>query len=81
VNWCRLAYGLADATATDLSLASVKSRLGLPFWYRFTRVVPEKGPLNVCVYVYAIAITTVTDHLNDAGSAIIRVCACPDYNL
>ena len=33
----------------SLSLASVKSRLVLPFWYRPTRVVPEKGPLNVCV--------------------------------
>ena len=33
----------------SLSLASVKSRLVLPFWYRLTRVVPEKGPLNVCV--------------------------------
>jgi len=29
----------------------VKSRLVLPFWYRLTRVVPEKGPLNVCVCV------------------------------
>jgi len=28
--------------------ASVKSRLVLPFWYRLTRVVPEKGLLNVC---------------------------------
>ena len=27
----------------SLSLASVKSRLFLPFWYRLTRVVPEKG--------------------------------------
>ena len=35
----------------SLSLASVKSRLVLPFWYRFTRVVPEKGPLNGCVCV------------------------------
>ena len=35
----------------SLSLASVKSRLVLPFWYRLTRVVPEKGPLNVCVCV------------------------------
>ena len=26
-------------------------RLVLPFWYRFTRVVPEKGPLNGCVCV------------------------------
>ena len=35
----------------SLSLASVKSRLVLPFSYRPTRVVPDKGPLNgfVCV--------------------------------
>ena len=32
-----------------LSLASVKSRLVLPFWHQLTRVVPDKGPLNVCV--------------------------------
>ena len=40
----------------SLSLASVKSRLVLPFWYRLTWVVPEKGPLKggvcVCVCVY-----------------------------
>jgi len=30
---------------------SVKSRLVLPFCYRLTRVVPEKGPLNGCVCV------------------------------
>ena len=35
----------------SLSLASVKSRLVLPFWYRLTRVVPDKGPLNRCVCV------------------------------
>ena len=35
----------------SLSLASVKSRLVLPFWYRFIQVVPEKGPLNMCVCV------------------------------
>ena len=33
----------------SLSLASVKSRLVLPFWYRITLVVTEKGPLNWCV--------------------------------
>jgi len=38
-----------------VSLASVKSRLVLPFWYRPTRVVPEKGPLNVCVCVCVCA--------------------------
>jgi len=34
----------------SLSPASVKSRLVLPFWYRLTRVVPETGPLNGCVF-------------------------------
>ena len=33
----------------SLSLASVKSRLVLPFWYRLTWVVPDKGLLNGCV--------------------------------
>ena len=33
------------------SLASVKSRLVLPFWYRLTQVVLDKGPLNGCVCV------------------------------
>ena len=35
----------------SLSLASVKSRPVLLFWYRLTQVVLEKGPLNVCVCV------------------------------
>ena len=35
----------------SLSLASVKSRLVLPLWYRLTRVVPDKGSLNGCVCV------------------------------
>ena len=35
----------------SLSLASVKSRLVLSFWYQFTWVVPAKGPLNGCVCV------------------------------
>ena len=37
------------AQLMPLSLASVKSRLVLPFCYRLTWVVPEKGPLNGCV--------------------------------
>jgi len=36
----------------SLSLVSVKSRLVLPFWYRLTWVVPDKGPLNGCVCVF-----------------------------
>jgi len=41
-NWCHY---------HSLSLASVKSRLVLPFWYRLTWVVPDKGSLNGCMYV------------------------------
>ena len=36
----------------SLSLASEKSRLVLPFWYRLTWVIPEKGPLNGCVCLW-----------------------------
>ena len=35
----------------SLSLVPVKSRLVLPICYRLTRVVQDKAPLNVCVYV------------------------------
>ena len=35
----------------SLSLASVKSRLVLPFWYQLPHIVPDKGPLNGCVCV------------------------------
>ena len=46
----------------SLSLASVKSRLVLPSWYRLTWVVPEKGPLNGCVWwvcvCFAVLIAT-----------------------
>ena len=35
----------------SLSLASVKSRLVLPFWYWLTWIVSDKGPLSGCMYV------------------------------
>ena len=38
----------AQLVPLPLSLASVKSRSVLPFWYRLTRVVPDKGPLDEC---------------------------------
>ena len=47
----------------SLSLASVKSRLALPFWYRLTRVVPDKGPLHVCVCVCVCVLATLYDHV------------------
>ena len=39
---------MAQQMPLPLTVASVKSRLVLPFWYRLTRVVPDKGPLNGC---------------------------------
>ena len=39
----------------SLSLASVKSRSVLPFWYWLTRVVLDKAPLNGCVCVCNIS--------------------------
>ena len=47
----------------SLSLASVKPRLVLPFWYRLTRVVPDKGPLNGCVCVcVCLQVTRTLQH-------------------
>jgi len=41
------------------SLASFKSRLVIPFWYRLTHVVLEKRPLNGCtVVVVVVAVST-----------------------
>ena len=50
---CRLAYGhmASWCHCHSLSLASVKSRSVLPFWYRLTWVVPDKEPLNGCVFM------------------------------
>jgi len=50
----------ADISQLNLPHASVKSRLVLPFWYRLTWVVPEKGPLNVCVYMCVLITIVVT---------------------
>jgi len=43
----------------SLSLASVKSRLVLPFWYRPTWVVPDKGSLDGCVCVCVLSSLSV----------------------
>jgi len=58
---CRFAYGPANATATQ-------SRLVLPFWYRLTWVVPDKGLLNGCccfvVYIYILLFVMVMEALS-----------------
>jgi len=59
----------------SLSVAPVKSKLVLPFWYRLTWVVPEKGPLNVrvcvwyrcpkkCIYMLNLPILWVEKHVH-----------------
>jgi len=54
----------------SLSLASVKSRLVLPLWYRPTRVVPNKGPLNGCVCVCVCVCASVR------ACMLVFVCVC-----
>jgi len=52
----------------SLTLASVKSRLVLLFWFwcRLTWVVPDKGPLNVCVCVFVdIFLMSFIQHFAD----------------
>jgi len=46
------AYGPADATATPSSLASLKSRMVLPFWCQLTQVVLKMRLLNGCLSVF-----------------------------
>jgi len=48
-----------------LSLASLKSRLVIPFGYRLTWVVSEKGPLNGCVCVSVCLTTRYRDSVSD----------------
>jgi len=77
---CRLAYGLADATAIH---CLSKCRIGLPFWYWLTQVDPDKGPLNVCVCVRACVhvvvkmewCTTFTHFISTVGLALSG-CLC-----
>jgi len=59
----------------SLSLASVKSRLVIPFWYWFTQVVPEKGPLNGCVCCFVHNVT-MHAHKYEHSCNIVNVNWC-----
>jgi len=64
----------------SLSLASVKSRLVLPFWYRLTRVVPDKGPLNGCVCVIQCYVLHSRDSHTSLGQLTpIYTVQCQSY--
>ena len=60
----------------SLSLASVKSRLVLPFLYRLTWVVPEKGPLNGCVCVCVCATAYPIDGARSQSRYVFRLSVC-----
>ena len=51
----------------------------LLFWYRLTRVVPDKGPLNVCVCVvvlvrFSLFNANVTDWLEEYLGSDLSLC-------
>ena len=52
--WSEMHTCIWPSWCHSLSLASVKSRLVLPFWYLLTWVVPEKGPLKGCSFVHSL---------------------------
>ena len=58
----------------SLSIASVKSRLVLLFWYRLTLVVPEKGPLNGCVCVCVCVLDGIID--GQLQTSIVKMQRC-----
>jgi len=60
----------------SLSLASVKSRLLLTFCYRLTRVVPDKGLLNVLLLLLLYVITgSITRRYISYSEAAVEVFA------
>jgi len=54
----------------SLSLASANFRLVLPFWYRLTRVVLDKGPLNGCVCVFLHQLSFADHSANSVNCTI-----------
>jgi len=58
----------------SLSLASVKSRLVLSFWYRLTRVVLDKGPLNGCMCISDDLTTLQVNCTKKSPASFVMVC-------
>ena len=54
-----------------------KIQMVLPFWYRFTRVVPDKGPLNVCIIIIIIIIFLVQFRILDRSISHFRILGKP----
>jgi len=58
------ACGPADATATSSSLASLKSRMVLPFLCWLAQLILEKRPLNGCLCVSMDVISMLVEGTN-----------------
>ena len=56
---------------TPSSLASFKSRLVLPFWYRLTQIVLEKRPLNGCSVAFSELIASSVDLLTFSALTLL----------
>jgi len=57
----------------SLSIASVKSRLVLPFWYRLTQLVLDKGPLNRCVCVCVCVLLVLTSAMSEEDAKYLQM--------
>ena len=58
------------------SLASVKSRLVLPFWYRLTRAVQDKGLLNWCVCVIVKVVCVLLQNVSENNQNVFKTACC-----
>ena len=52
-----------------------KIQIGLPFWYRLTWVVPDKGPLNVCACVRLCVLFSTTGAATMTSPAVVAAVA------
>jgi len=67
----------------SLSLASVKSRLVSPFWYRLTRWAQKKGLLNVCVWCFPGKSNSITLKWvrTPSASSLLLCQQCTNFNV
>jgi len=85
-EWCGAGVVICLERGADLHMAQLmplpltvscysKIQIGLsvPFWYRLTQVVPDKGPLNGCVCVCECCSTGLRQV--NAGSAMLSAYA------
>jgi len=67
---------IAQLMPVPLTVSCVsKIRIGLPFWYRLTWIVLDKGPLNGCVCVCVSSIRCTVLHTTVCGLLVVVVAA------